>query len=223
MPLHCYLEMSLASPATQLLPRDVPGLICHLTVIKRCPWPHLRWQWCYWGQDEMTPESHPSVAETQPPLQTQTLHLLLFLLLLLSLLLLLLLLLLLKPAAQTKVGKTKLFINCLRNPTSTCATEHRKTQLREATNDWLLLSGDSLVIIRIFLSFQLLLNLIENIDMSIKKKKVDENWTCDMYWMCVHVRVCDEFLSCQKWQKMKFMTFQAQPAWVWVISSIFCM
>ena len=33
------------------------------------------------------------------------------------------LLLLLSPAAQAQVGKTKLFINCLRNPTSTCATE----------------------------------------------------------------------------------------------------
>ena len=36
----------------------------------------------------------------------------------------LLLLLLVKPAAQAKVGKTKLFINCFRNPTSTCATEN---------------------------------------------------------------------------------------------------
>ena len=32
--------------------------------------------------------------------------------------------LLLKTAAQVQVGKTKLFINCFRNPTSTCATEN---------------------------------------------------------------------------------------------------
>ena len=37
-----------------------------------------------------------------------------------------LLLLLLKPAAQTQVGKTELFINCLCNPTSTCATENSR-------------------------------------------------------------------------------------------------
>ena len=36
------------------------------------------------------------------------------------------LLLLLKPAVQDQVGKRKLFINCLRNPTSTCATESWK-------------------------------------------------------------------------------------------------
>ena len=30
--------------------------------------------------------------------------------------------------------------------------------------------------------------------------------------MYLNVCVCDEFLSCQKWQKMKFWTFQAQPA-----------
>ena len=35
-----------------------------------------------------------------------------------------LLLLLLKPAAQAQVGKTKLFINCLRNHTGTCITEN---------------------------------------------------------------------------------------------------
>ena len=33
-------------------------------------------------------------------------------------------LLLLKPAAQAQVGKTKLILNCFRNPTSTCATEN---------------------------------------------------------------------------------------------------
>ena len=38
------------------------------------------------------------------------------------------LLLLFKPAAQAQVGKTKLFINCLRNPTNTCATEKLKKQ-----------------------------------------------------------------------------------------------
>ena len=42
-------------------------------------------------------------------------------------LLLLLLLLLLKPPAQAQVGKTKLFINCFRNPTSTGATEKENT------------------------------------------------------------------------------------------------
>ena len=31
----------------------------------------------------------------------------------------------------------------------------------------------------------------------------------DMY---LNVCVCDEFLKCQKWQKIKFWTFQAQPA-----------
>ena len=33
-------------------------------------------------------------------------------------------LLLLKPAAQAQVGNTKLFINCFRNPTRTCAAEN---------------------------------------------------------------------------------------------------
>ena len=36
------------------------------------------------------------------------------------------LLLILKPAAQAQVGKTKLFINCFRNPTSTCVTKKRR-------------------------------------------------------------------------------------------------
>ena len=36
------------------------------------------------------------------------------------------LVLLLKPVVGAKVGKTKLFINCFRNPTSTCATENCK-------------------------------------------------------------------------------------------------
>ena len=40
------------------------------------------------------------------------------------------------PAAQAQVGKTKLFRNCLRNPTSACATDKIKIKLREATNDW---------------------------------------------------------------------------------------
>ena len=39
--------------------------------------------------------------------------------------------------------------------------------------------------------------------------------------MYLNVCVCDEFLGCQKWQKIKFWTFQAQPASVRVISSIF--
>ena len=44
---------------------------------------------------------------------------------------------LLKPAAQAKVGKPKLCINCLRNPTSTCVTENLKNKLREQpTIDW---------------------------------------------------------------------------------------
>ena len=34
-----------------------------------------------------------------------------------------------------KVGNTKLFINCLRNLTSTCATEKLKNIHRDATND----------------------------------------------------------------------------------------
>ena len=37
--------------------------------------------------------------------------------------------------------------------------------------------------------------------------------------MNLNVCVCDKFLSSQKWQKMKFWTFQAQPVWVRVISS----
>ena len=41
-------------------------------------------------------------------------------------LLLLLLLLLLKPTAQAKVGKIKLFINLFRDPTNNCATENWK-------------------------------------------------------------------------------------------------
>ena len=36
------------------------------------------------------------------------------------------------------MGKTKLLINCLRNPTSTCASEKLKNKLREASSDWLL-------------------------------------------------------------------------------------
>ena len=50
----------------------------------------------------------------------------------------------------------------------------------------------------------------------LKKSIYDENWVGDMY---LNVCVCDEFLSSQKWQKIKFWTFQAQPVWVRVISS----
>ena len=46
--------------------------------------------------------------------------------------------LLFKPAAQAQVGKAKFFINCFRDRQSTCAMESWKTQLKEATNDWLL-------------------------------------------------------------------------------------
>ena len=55
-----------------------------------------------------------------------------------------------------------------------------------------------------------------------KEKKLiyDENWARDMY---LNVCVYDEVLSCQKWQKMKFLIFQAQPASVNVISSLFSM
>ena len=40
-----------------------------------------------------------------------------------------------KPAEQLQVGKTKLFTNCLCNPTNTYDTEKLKNKLREATND----------------------------------------------------------------------------------------
>ena len=50
-------------------------------------------------------------------------------------LVILLLLLLLKPAAQAQVGKTKLFINCFRNPTSTCTTENWKKTI-QGRNQW---------------------------------------------------------------------------------------
>ena len=50
-----------------------------------------------------------------------------------------------------------------------------------------------------------------------KKKSIyDENWKHDMN---LNVCICDEFLSSQKWQKIKFLNFQAQPVWVMVISS----
>ena len=40
--------------------------------------------------------------------------------------------------SSTQVGKTKLFINNFRNPTSTCASKNlEKTQLSEAINGWL--------------------------------------------------------------------------------------
>ena len=43
----------------------------------------------------------------------------------------------------------------------------------------------------------------------LKKKSIyDENLTCDMN---LNVCVCVKFLSSQKWQKMKFWTFQALP------------
>ena len=48
------------------------------------------------------------------------------------------------------------------------------------------------------------------------KKNLDENWTRDMN---LNVCMCDKFLSSQKWQKIKFWTFQAEPVWVRVISS----
>ena len=48
---------------------------------------------------------------------------------------------------------------------------------------------------------------------ALKKSIYYENWARDMYF---NVCVC---LSSQKWQKMKFLTFQAQPVWVRVISS----
>ena len=45
---------------------------------------------------------------------------------------------------------------------------------------------------------------------SFQKKSIyDENCARDMY---LHVYVCDEFLRGQKEQKIKFLTFQAQPA-----------
>ena len=50
----------------------------------------------------------------------------------------------------------------------------------------------------------------------LKKSIFDENWACDMY---LNICVCDEFSSSQKWQNVKLWTFQAQPAWVRVISS----
>ena len=37
--------------------------------------------------------------------------------------------------------------------------------------------------------------------------------------MYLNVCVCDKLLSSQKWQKMKFWTFQAKPVQVRVISS----
>ena len=49
----------------------------------------------------------------------------------------------------------------------------------------------------------------------LKKSIYDENWQSDMY---LNVCACDKFSSSQKRQKMKFWTFQAQPAWVRVIS-----
>ena len=45
------------------------------------------------------------------------------------------LLLLLKPAAQAHLGKTKLFINCLRSPTKQLQHGKLKNKHREATND----------------------------------------------------------------------------------------
>ena len=46
-------------------------------------------------------------------------------------------LLLLKPEAQAQVGKPKLFINCFRNPTSTCDTESWRKHNSGAPNGWL--------------------------------------------------------------------------------------
>ena len=42
-----------------------------------------------------------------------------------------------KAAAHAQMGISKLFINCFRNPTSTCTTENGKT-LRYPNNGWLL-------------------------------------------------------------------------------------
>ena len=53
----------------------------------------------------------------------------------------------------------------------------------------------------------------------LKKINLRRKLARDMY---LNVCVYDEFLSCQKWQKMKFLNFQAQPASVRVISSLFC-
>ena len=56
--------------------------------------------------------------------------------------------------------------------------------------------------------------LIEDIVTSIKKypftMKIEPE-TC--IWMFVYVMI----LSCQKWQEIKFLTFQAQPASVWIL------
>ena len=53
-----------------------------------------------------------------------------------------------------------------------------------------------------------------------KKKSVyDENWTRDMY---LNVCVYDDFWAPRNGTKVKFGIFQAQPASVRVISTIFC-
>ena len=66
----------------------------------------------------------------------------------------------------------------------------------------------------------MLVILIENILTSIPKKKeiYDENWTCNMN---LNVWIGNKFLSSQKWQKIKFGTFQNQPVWVGIVSSSF--
>ena len=51
----------------------------------------------------------------------------------------------------------------------------------------------------------------------LKNIYYNENWASDMD---LNVCVCDEFLSSQKCKKIKFLTFQPQPVWVRVISSI---
>ena len=79
--------------------------------------------------------------------------------------------------------------------------------------------GDCPVVINSILLIQLLLILVEDIVTSVLKKNYDENWTCDIY---LNVYVYDEFWA-RNVKKVKFWIFQAQPASVRVISSIFCM
>ena len=55
---------------------------------------------------------------------------------------------------------------------------------------------------------------------SKKNKNYVENWARDMY---LNVCACDEFWPGRNGKKVKFWTFQAQPALVRVISFIFYM
>ena len=52
-----------------------------------------------------------------------------------------------------------------------------------------------------------------------KTSNYNENWACDMY---LNVCVCDEYWTVRNGKKVKVCAFQAQPASVRVISSIFC-